>query len=193
MRNIGLIGKMGSGKDTAARLLTERFGYERVAFADPLKDMVREADPIVAYEPAGFGPLPIHLSEVLRRMSFEEAKREYTEVRRSLQRIGQGVRRLDPDYWVNLALQSVHAAEKAGFPVVVTDVRYPNEAAALERAGFLMVRIEREQRGAMTMREIRAAMHESETALDNYTAEVTIHNEHNVSALLACVAELPNF
>ena len=36
---VGFGGKMGSGKDTAAAFLVEKFGYKRYAFADNLKQM----------------------------------------------------------------------------------------------------------------------------------------------------------
>lgn len=36
---IGLMGEIGAGKDTAAQFLVESYGFKRLAFADPLKDM----------------------------------------------------------------------------------------------------------------------------------------------------------
>lgn len=181
MHSIGLIGKIGSGKDTAATLLMLDHGYQRVAFADPLKEMVREADPIVGYEPAGYGPIPIHLTDVLRRMSFEQAKREYREVRRSLQRIGQGARKIDPDFWVRLALLRINELP-AGVPVVVSDVRYPNEADALRARGFVLVRV--------TSNREKHDAHESETALDAYPATYEIGNNGTIGNLGAQLRQL---
>jgi hypothetical protein len=183
MRDIALIGKIGSGKDTAAAGLIAGHGYSRVAFADPLKSMVVEADPIVQYEPSGCGPLPVHLSDVLRRMSFESAKRTYPEVRRALQRIGQGVRKIDPDYWVNLALKQIEIFRVFGLPVVVTDVRYPNEVKALAEQGFLTVRV-------ISDRQDNSGTHESETALDEYHSDYTLLNNGSKAELFDVLGTL---
>lgn len=176
-QNIGLIGKFGSGKDTAASVLVRTHGYVPLSFAAPLKEMVIEADPLLTHWTHNNVTVPLHLSDVLEKLTFEEAKREYPEVRRSLQRIGQGVRKLDPDYWVRLLLQDVGRFEYEQVPMVVTDVRYPNEADTLRKFGFTLVRITRQRAEGMTMDETRASLHDSETALDDYPADVTIRND----------------
>ncbi|MDJ0462001.1 hypothetical protein [Streptomyces sp. H27-C3] len=181
--HIALIGRARSGKDTVAARLVTRFAYTRVAFADPLKEMALSIDPVVAYEPSGFGPLPTRLSDVVRRVGWERAKEEFGEVRRTLQRVGQSVREQDAGHWVGLAMDKLDVADAWNLPVVLTDCRYPNEAAALKARGFTLVRITRPQRAAMTMGEIRAALHESETALDDYPADVTIANVGTVDEL----------
>lgn len=195
MRKIGLIGKMGSGKDTAAQVLVNTYGYVPMAFASPLKEMVIEADPLVMYaaEYRSGKPysVPFHLSDLLDSgKSFEECKRQYPEVRRSLQRIGQGIRKIDPDYWVNCAEVAIDVCEKLNVRTVVTDVRYPNEADMLVRRGFTLVRITRKQATGMTMEETRAALHESETSLDGYVADYTITNDSTPEQLAAAVLEL---
>lgn len=183
MRNVALIGKIGSGKDTAARGLTALFAYNRVAFADPLRAMVVEADPIVGYEPAGYGPVPVHLSDAMRRMTFETAKRQFPEVRRSLQRIGQGARKIDPDYWVNIALRTIIGYETLGLPVVVSDVRYPNEVKALAERGFITVRI-------ISARQDDSSTHESETALDTYGTDYQLYNNGTEAELISALSYL---
>ena len=39
---IGLVGKKGSGKDTTADFLVEKFDFKKKAFADPLKSVVQK-------------------------------------------------------------------------------------------------------------------------------------------------------
>ena len=189
MRSIGLIGKMGSGKSTAADALRS-LGYIPLSFAAPLKEMVIDADPLVTYG-EHFG-VPIHLSDLLDAgYTFEECKREYPEVRRSLQRIGQGIRRIDPDYWVrNLLARAVECPPSV--PIVVTDVRYPNEADALRKNGFTLVRVKRQltTTKGLTNDETRAMLHESETALDRYAVDVTIRNDGSLIDLHAAVLDL---
>lgn len=187
MKNIGLIGKMGAGKTTAADILINTHGYVPISFAAPLKAMVIEADPLVAcggpQDRQNLAARPVHLSDVLDSgMSFEEAKRTYPELRRALQRIGQGARKIDPDFWIKLAVKELDEIP-FNVPVVVTDVRYPNEVIALAGLGFKMVRITRKPR-ALTMGDIRTMLHDSETSLDGYAADVTIANDGTLAELV---------
>ncbi|MER5260433.1 hypothetical protein [Streptomyces sp. NPDC002855] len=168
--HIALIGRARTGKDTVAARLVGRFAYTRVAIADPLKDTALSLDPIVAYEPSGYGPLPTRLSAVVKRYGWEAAKDRFPEVRRTLQRAGQGVRELDPDFWLGMALDKVSVADRWNLPVVITDCRYGNEADALRARGFKMVQIIRPGYSDTP------ATHDSESALDGYPADATLAN-----------------
>ncbi|MEU3686975.1 hypothetical protein [Streptomyces narbonensis] len=170
-RNIAFIGKARSGKDSAGERLVSRWAFTRVAFADPLKRMALDLNPYVPTSPG----VTVRLESLIADVGWEYAKDNYPEVRRTLQHAGEAVRAMDEDFWVRQALAKVQAADGWNMPIVVTDCRYPNEAEALQRAGFLMVRIQR-RATAMTMRQIRSAMHASETALDAFSADVTLHN-----------------
>ncbi|OKH90469.1 hypothetical protein [Streptomyces uncialis] len=175
--HIALIGRARSGKDTVAARLMWRYAYTRVAFADPLKSLALSIDPIVAYEPSGFEPLPTRLSAVVERYGWETAKDRFPEVRRALQRTGQALRDQDPDRWLSIALDKVSVADTWNLPVVVTDCRHPNEAEALSTRGFRLVRIVRP--GVSD----RPADHVSETALDGFPTDATMANAGTVEDL----------
>jgi hypothetical protein len=177
-RNIAFIGKARSGKDTAARRLTQYWNFTRVAFADPLKGMALSVDPVVT----SCMDEPGHLSEVVRAVGWERAKDEYPEVRQVLQRLGASVRYLDEDFWLNIARRSLDAADTWNMPVAVTDCRYPNEAEALRKRGFLMVEIRRHGAGA--------GAHASETALDGFRADAILCNETSIFDLHTAVDAL---
>lgn len=174
-RHIALMGKARSGKDEVGKRLVSAFSFTRVAFADPLKGMALSLDPIVSGEPGNYGFLPTRLSDVIRRYGWEGAKDRTPEIRRVLQRLGHSVRANDPDYWVNIAMDKVDVADTWNLPVVVTDVRYPNEAETLRARGFLLVRMTRPYAGAPAT-DVGNAAHVSETALDDYPADVTLAN-----------------
>jgi ABC-type oligopeptide transport system ATPase subunit len=182
-QSIGLIGQMGSGKDTVANLLCGSYGFGRVAFAEPLKKLVIEADPLVGcggpQDRQNLAASPMRLSDALMTMTFEDAKRAYPEVRRALQRIGQGARQIDPEFWIRQALTDVEYIRACGMPVVVTDVRYRNEADALRAQGFKLVRVKRDvsTTAGLTSEETRAMLHPSETDLLRYAVDVTIRND----------------
>ncbi|WP_330174541.1 hypothetical protein OG875_13905 [Streptomyces sp. NBC_01498] len=178
-RNIALMGRAGAGKDTVGSRLVHSWGFTRVAFADPLKEMALRIDPVVKYEPAGYGPVPVRLADIVNRWGWEEAKVRSPEIRRTLQRMGQAVRNQDPDYWLTLAMDKVAAADVLTMPVVVTDVRHANEYEALKNRGFTLVRVNR-----ASVRNLGTnGDHVSETDLDGYPADLTITNNGTFSEL----------
>ena len=130
MSTIGFIGYPGTGKDAIAQRLIEVFGYERIAFGDPVKEALLTIDP----EYLG------------NRDVLERHKRENkTWTREKLQNLGQFLRDLDPDHWVK-------AIEKIGIPqrAVFTDIRYANELHYVQRnCGGLIFAIHRDGHGAV--------------------------------------------
>ncbi|MGW3072745.1 deoxynucleotide monophosphate kinase family protein [Kitasatospora sp. NPDC001132] len=170
MRDIALIGRARSGKDTVGARLVSRYGYMRLAFADPLKRMALEIDPIITHA-AGE---PMRLSALVGRHGWDVAKTTFPEVRRFLQHVGQSIRDRTPNYWIDRLIADLDSAPG---PVVVTDVRYMNEAKALERMGFRLVRIIRPGVEKMT--------HASETELEDIVSPITIMNSGTLADLHA--------
>ena len=175
---IGVTGKKRAGKDTFAKGLLER-GFQRFAFADPLKEAALALDPLIPFEADeryladefGWDPRE-RLSAVVARLGWERAK-EIREVRRTLQRFGVGIRALDEDFWVRPLRAALETAEA---PLVVTDVRFPNEAEEIHRLGGMLLRIVRPDLESTDT-------HPSETALDGYPVDVEVLNDNGPEAL----------
>ncbi|WP_326792035.1 hypothetical protein OHA79_09545 [Streptomyces sp. NBC_00841] len=166
--NIALIGKARAGKDTVAAHLIAQHQYTRVAFADPLKEMALAVDPIVVTDDDDLGVPGDRLSDVVNFWGWERAKDSLPEVRRILQHLGGAVREQDENFWLDQALNKFWAARRWNLPVVVTDCRYKNEAEALRREGFMLVRI--------TRPGTDPGNHASETELDCLQCDRVIHN-----------------
>jgi hypothetical protein len=181
-KSIGLIGPAQSGKDTVGARLRQRYGYQRVAFADPLKRAALNVDPVI---PASYG-VHMRLSTLVADVGWDYAKTTYPEVRRVLQHVGQTVREIDPEFWIRAAFPAIDAAERLGLPVVVTDVRYLNEVVALQNRGFSMLRVTRPDAGVTG----EGAKHKSETELDDYAARLTIANTGTLDDLNRIVDSL---
>lgn len=166
---IGLIGRAGSGKTAAAYHLMTRHGFIAVAFADVLKNDVIE--PMLT----ALGIDYAHLHEpTLKNTPLPGYEREQLTARKMMQEFGDAGRRCAPDWWVDQLAASVGlTAEHAHTPIhdriVVSDVRYPNEAAWVLRHGGVLVRLTRED--AEPVRE-----HSSEQHADTLTAHVDIAN-----------------
>lgn len=171
---IGLSGKKRAGKDTVAAYLVEKYGFVQVAFADPLREAALKVDPIITAATITESLRTFRLSDLVGSQGWEAAK-EHPEVRRILQRMGVGVRDLDPDFWLRIAAEKIGVMMDARRDVVVTDVRFPNEADYIKRHGFLI-------------RVIRPGLdhadaHESETALDDYPHDAYLINDGSVQDL----------
>lgn len=163
---VGVIGRKRAGKDSFAARLVEAHGFRRLAFADALRDAALALDPIVT--PVDTVAGSVRLSELVAQVGWEGAK-AHTEVRRTLQRFGQGVRLVDEDFWLRPVLAQVDAEPDR--PTVITDVRYPNEAAAVVERGGVIVRMVRPGLG-----HDEADTHESETALADFRADWVVFN-----------------
>jgi hypothetical protein len=164
---LGLSGVAGVGKDCAALGLKEPpYRFQRLAFADPLKTMAIEINPIVSPDEYTDPIECIHLEDLVKVAGWDKAKRD-PEVRRLLQELGLAARKnLGEDVWVNAALGGVHQDGR----YVFTDVRYPNEAQAIHDFGGIVVRIERPGVGPVNG-------HQSENAMDARDFDAVIVND----------------
>lgn len=180
MEIIGLSGYARAGKDETAKILVEDFGFTRVAFADKLRDMLYALNPIVSYgwqTKAKDYPLePVYVQNIIDRFGWDGYKGTLygNEIRRLLQRLGTeaGRKTLWDSIWIDAAFAGLDKDDK----IVVSDVRFPNEATAIEQRGGALWRIHRAGVNALNM-------HESEIALDNWDFEVHIMNHEDLEAL----------
>lgn len=165
---IGLSGYAQSGKDTVAKYLIEQKGFERIAFADPIRDLLYELNPIISV----VANEPMYLRGRVDRDGWEEAKK-VTEVRRLLQVLGVGARKIiDEDLWVIKALKTM--SEDNNY--VITDVRFQNESTHIRLAGGKIWRVERI--GIEAVND-----HISEHDLDNWEFDSYIHNNGTIEDL----------
>ncbi|MCY0944028.1 MULTISPECIES: hypothetical protein [Streptomyces] len=169
---IGLAGAAGSGKDTAAKALVA-IGWERRAFADKVKDFLYAVNPWTVDDEIN-GSFP--LADEVDRYGWSYAKSAHPEVRAYLQRCGtEGGRTvLGENVWVDALFR-----DAAGWgPTVITDVRFPNEAAEIVRRGGLVVNIVRPGQKLIT-----ASDHTSENALAGWRFDEVLVNDRSAYAL----------
>lgn len=172
---IGLSGYAGSGKDTAAAALLED-GWTRVSFADKLREFAYALDPYVAMEAAGQHDTHtrfVRLRALVDEVGWDRAKNENPDVRALLQRLGTDCGRelLGENVWVDAVMSALPDSN-----VVVTDTRFPNEAAAIKGLGGRVVRITRPGVGAVNG-------HKSDSALDGHPFDATLVNDADVLTL----------
>lgn len=165
---VGLTGYAGSGKDAAASGLLA-LGWKRVSFAEPLRQMLYTLNPFIS--PSS------RLKDVIDRGGWQEAK-QYPETRRLMQVFGTEVGRemIDPDLWIMLAKKACDDYAKAGYNVVITDCRFPNEAAMIRFNGGKIARIYRD---GVTP----AQGHVSDTSCDSIIPDYEIINNGSIEDL----------
>lgn len=167
---VGIYGPAGVGKDSLADALVRRFEFSRVAFADPVREMALAIDPYVHT-----AETTARLSTVIEAEGWDAAKRNHTDVRRFLQRLGtEGVRSFVPTFWTDLAEKT---ALELGGPVVFPDVRFETEARMIVKAGGIVVQME----GAPTL-EGAVSFHASEHGMAEWTPDIIFQNPHLDSA-----------
>jgi len=172
---IGLAGHAGAGKDTAAAYLVQRYGFVRAAFADPIRSMA-----LLLLEEAGID----------HRWLTDRAYKELripglgVSARALMQTLGTECgRSLNPNIWVR------HMALRLGLPnavealigqakggstcvhdrIVISDVRFGNEATWIQQLGGKVIRLHRNQAAAVRT-------HASEAELLTLAADVDLHN-----------------
>lgn len=161
MEIIGLSGFARSGKDEAAKILVEEFGFIQVAFADKLRDMLYALDPIVGHYYYDKNPDLLTVQDVIDKYGWGGYKEtEFgQEIRRLLQRLGTEAGRqiMWDTIWIDAALKGLPDDAK----VVVSDARFFNEFDAIRDRGGYIWRVEREGVGP-------ANNHASELEAMNY-------------------------
>lgn len=114
-----LTGLAGAGKSTIAEALAERHGYERGAFASPIKRMLSV----------------LGLTDQQLRGGWKDTVDLWYEVtpRHMMQTLGTewGRRLIHPDIWVIGAVKWTDEKLSNGVKVIFDDVRFPNEIARM--------------------------------------------------------------
>lgn len=194
---IGISGKIGSGKDTFAEIikllssapyLTNqtiehylrnpnanllRTEWTVKKFAGKLKEVASllTGIPVYKFEDQDFKKT--NLPEEWNVWYPNLDRSEPMTVRELLQKLGTEAMRngLHTNTWVN----ATFANYNSGSRWLITDVRFPNEAASIVMKGGLLVRLNRNS---------DTGDHPSETALDNYDFSIVIENTGSLSEFI---------
>lgn len=127
-RLIGLCGLAGAGKSAAARILIEDHGFSRISFADPIKAMMAAL--------LSFGGADAALVERMLSGDLKEVPAPAlfgVTPRHAMQTLGTewGRVQIDAGLWRRQAMTRAKGILVAGGRVVIDDVRFLNEFAAI--------------------------------------------------------------
>ena len=200
---IGLCGLSGSGKDTVADLLVTHCGFEKIAFADLLRQEVAAAYGIdvrhLTHRETKEHPLSClalrrcsALGFVARMVIWHEARGETLDLdaprspRQIMRWWGTEYRRGQRDnYWVDATAHHLQMMirQDGARRIVVTDVRFADEAALLRGLGGSLWQVLRGDAQGVP------GEHASETAGSEFGPEVILNNCHTVGHLQERVME----
>lgn len=162
---IGLSGYAQSGKDTVAELLCLNYGFKRISFALPMRDAIYTLNPLVE----GTN----RIVDLVDEYGWDVAKAN-PEVRRLLQVFGTEVGRslFGETFWIDQAFKRAEEYER----VVFSDVRFPNEATAIQQRGGDVWRINRHNHAPVNG-------HKSEHAMDMFMFKHVLYNDGTIDDL----------
>jgi len=174
---IGLSGYARSGKDTVADYLVEHHGFVKLSFATPMRQALYKLDP----EIRDMTGLVYSFRQAVDLFGWEDMKTYFPRYRELMQRMGTEVGRemFGEDFWVEQALKQV----ERGQDVVLADVRYQNEALAIQEYFGEVWRVERPGVNP-------ANGHTSENDLDDYKFDRKILNYGSTEDLYQTVTTI---
>jgi len=156
---VGLAGRLGSGKTLAADLLCAKYGFVKVKFAQPIKDMMKS-----------LGLDERHIEGELKDVPCDLLDGETP--RWAMQSLGTewGRSLISENLWLNRWRTLVEQHLNLSNNVVVDDMRFPNELKMVQDlSGQVIVLLRNDQQGAV---------HSSEALdLTSVKADIVIDNK----------------
>lgn len=153
------------GKDTAAEVLIDKLGFERVSIADMIRKFMEEINPIIEMDRDGNVVRVMDALEAeemrgsTRAEAWETIRREYPEVRPFQQEVGRTSRKMfGSDVWVNPLDEYLQDSDHRRF--VLTDVRFPSEVALVRSFDGPVIKVTRPDTPPLE--------HETDLALADY-------------------------
>lgn len=128
---VGITGLKRAGKDTCAEYLVNRYGFDRHSFAQPLKDMLSVLLEYVDCNDRYFSEL--NKEEKIPGIN--------TSYRKLAQTLGTewGRKLIDDNIWINMLAANTEYVDK----IVISDVRFENEAKWVKKNGGIIIKVTR--------------------------------------------------
>jgi hypothetical protein len=166
---IGLCGLAGSGKDTVSAILSRHHRFAAISFAGPIYGAVSGIT----------GLTPQELKD--RDIKEEPIPWLGKSPRELLQTLGTewGREMVCDDIWIKIAMRRASQYERSSWHVVITDVRFQNEAEAIRYAGGRVWRVQRTAAGLHGP----TGQHSSEAGIPDHLVDQVVWNDGELEDL----------
>lgn len=203
MKVIGILGFIGSGKNTVASYIRDKYGFHQKSFAGPLKD----ACSVIFNWPRELLEGDTEQSRIFRELKDEwwsNALGYEITPRLMLQKLGTEAGRdvLGKDIWVSSTVSGFLPGEQ----YVISDCRFPNEIQAIRACGGKLIWVTRGNNpewydcalrtnlgtaiGAASMQERYPDVHISEWAWIGTSFDYVVDNNTNLTYLYSHIDQI---
>ena len=168
---IGIVGKKGSGKDTVADFICDKYNFKKISFADPIKEALK----II------FGWNDSYLYTEKKNIVDDNYG---VSPRKAMQTLGTDwgqtilcdagedfLKTTGRNLWVKRTLKNISIFDN----IIISDVRFLHEAEAIEKEGGFLIKITRELASFDS--------HKSEAEVDKIKNCVEIFNNYDLNTL----------
>lgn len=177
---IGLTGLAGSGKDTVAYIMESRHNFSKRAFADNLKSAASKIFdlPLIAFY----------------QQDLKEVVDPYWSMspREMLQKLGTEACRnvFGENIWIDSMMKALSSERLSTRHIVITDVRFDNEAEAIRKLGGVILHIRSNRKSSLSE---AAQLHTSEAGVSwGLLTDYSLYNTGTLEELPAQVAFVIN-
>jgi hypothetical protein len=174
---VGLAGGKRVGKDTTASILVEKFQniypVHTIAFADPIKEMLKVLLKYTGLNDGDFDALVNSNDKDVRLLPVVDST-----YRTLAQTLGTewGRDSIKGSLWVDVVRERISRLEGV---IVVTDVRFENEASLIREMGGMVLHISRER----DFESMDSHKSESGLVVNNDLGDMTVSNNSSIDSL----------
>lgn len=181
---VGFLGVKQSGKDTSADFMVKRFNFEKMHFAQPIK----EACAILFNfnEKQLYGDLKEEDDSFWKVSPRVVMQYLGTDVfRKDIQKIIPGI---GDSFWVNVLIKKYQdkLKENSNCKIVIADVRFQNEIDTIHTLGGIVIKIVRASVNSVDI-------HESEKNIENLQGDYLINNDGSLEDLYNKLENIVSF
>lgn len=200
---IGMGGLKTSGKDAASDFLVEHAGYVKLGMSEGLHACLMALNPWVHVTEEDYARLlPLNhdvrvlpgfyrYADLFHALGYTDMK-IIAEVRSLQQRMGTEVGRnlIDDHIWTDMVARKATTLREAGFPVVITGIRYSNELKMIRRLDGYSIWVDRPEVRIAQGLHPTLDTHSSETSLDHHSFDRVLNNDGTLDCLKSRVLAL---